>query len=73
MSRHANAARRTRRDAGRLAVLLMLFGLTWSGIGIRFESALHAATTRIRFPASPRPKGDPNTPDESRTGGVARG
>jgi hypothetical protein len=59
--------------AGLLASLLLLGGLSWPAIEARFESVLHAATLRLYLPGSPRPKGDPNTPDESRTGGAARG
>jgi hypothetical protein len=52
--------------------LLLCCGLTWSAIEARIESFVHEASLRLSLPGSPRPKGDPNTPDESRTGGAAR-
>lgn len=64
---------RMRSRAGLAAALLLFGGLSWPAIEVRFVSMLHEATLRLSLPGSPRPKGDPNTPDESRTGGAARG
>ena len=73
MTQPTRKARRVRPRAELLAALFLITGLSWTAVEARIVSLMHAASVRLYLPGSSRPKGDPNTPDEARTGGAARG